>query len=147
MTTQQQTSLENRPEELDDETAYALTETVLSDYLALHKRVLHKLRHARQATLDTLEEINHFFELVKLDDAIHQYSDMWDRDIKRFVGSGLTEDELHHIEDALDSVPLAVRAHYQMLLDSDPPPGMDIDPEQRDRAYKIIREIYQKELM
>ncbi|MCB9989211.1 MAG: hypothetical protein H6868_07755 [Rhodospirillales bacterium] len=137
----------NRPEDLDDETAYAMTETVLSDYLALHKRVLHKLRHARQATLTTLEEINHFFELVKLDEAIEQYSDMWDRDIKKFVGSGLTEEELRHIEGALDSVPLAVKVHYQMLLDKDPLPEMEVDLQERDRAYKIISQIYQQELM
>lgn len=121
--------------------------------LALYRRVLHKLRYAKKATIVALEEIDHFFERIELAESISEYKDLWDKDINAFIRTNLSEAELHAVEESLDRIPLSVRTYYELMLREDPPPPAPEKPVKKgaasppdaaakNKAYKIIDDIY-----
>ena len=143
--------------ELSDVTGYEassdLMEAVLSHYVNHHKVVLQKLRHAKMATLQGMEEIKGMLDSAKeVSDneafrEIQKYDETWDQVIARFRESGVGEDELKAIENMLLSIPHAIKKYYDTLVKNDALISAllaELDIEKYEKACELVREVQER---
>lgn len=108
----------------NEEESNALTGMLMDHYLRHHEIVLTKLRFAQNATKESIGEIKQIHEKIKTEkdskeDALQDFSSMWEKIIKMFVKGGLSEQALFDIEKIITQIPDDIKQHYNDLTSQD----------------------------
>ncbi len=97
-------------------------ELVLEHFLKHTKVVRQKLEIAKEATAQSIEDIEKVCQAYDFDDNmpvlknVRSYENMWDDILDKFQKHGTSADELHKIEDILTTIPTTIKIHYESLL-------------------------------
>lgn len=131
------------------EIALEATNHALEHYMRHHEVVLRKLRHAHEATVTSIRELEAMLHAVE-EAAEHgdlaevrKYDGLWEGIINTFRHAGISEDELSRVEDVLLDIPRAIRVHYDELIRQDQTLQKmiaDLGADKYKRAFAIIRE-------
>ena len=133
------------------EQAEEATLAVMEHYIRHHEVVLRKLRHAHEATVASIREIEEM--MAGLDDAVgHQkelaevrkYDGLWVTIIDMFRQAGVSETELGKIEGVLTGIPRAIKVHYDALVEKDKvllKMIEDLGAEKYRKAFEMIRRV------
>lgn len=137
----------------DAEASEALASKVLEHYLKHHKIVLGKLTHARDATSQSIQDIETICAQFEMDKGASEFQNVirfdsvWNNIIGMFRSSGVTETELQQIEGILQNIPNAIRKYYEALLTQDKllqSLMQEIDSDEYRKAIDATRKIQAK---
>ncbi len=108
------------PEQADEVMNFAL-----DYYIKRHDIVFRKLKHARDATKQSIEVIDNqtpedVSELAGIKkDEIEAYDEMWRGILDIFKQAGVSEDDLGKIEQTLTLIPSLIKKYYDLRLEQD----------------------------
>ena len=137
----------------DPEESHALMELVLEHYIKHHQSVLKKLVHAQHATMQSIREIEELNKEIQADEnlqefqTVRKYDKMWGQIIELFENSGLSETELHKVEDMLTTIPKVIKKYYEMLVQNDKILMQlinELNSEKYKKAIKIVNKVQQR---
>ena len=113
-------------EVLDLKKTESVMACVLEHYLKHYDIVLKKLSHARDATKQSIKELDEI-SLNNEDSSdsdedrviVEAYDGMWDTVITQFRDAGATEEDLLKIEAVLEKIPRLIKKYYDTLVEQD----------------------------
>ncbi len=107
--------------QLDPQEAERLMTYVLEHYIKHYDAVMRKMGHARTATSKSIAEIDEADDSSSYKELseIQGYEVMWDKVIKLYSNSGVSEEELEKIDSILSGMPRIIKKYYEVLVKQD----------------------------